>query len=646
MCGIAGFIDAEAAVPDAQLQAVGDAMVTSMQLRGPDDKGVWSDARAGVVLGQARLSIIDLSPAGHQPMVSHCGRYVITYNGEVYNSNELKRDLDGIEWRGHSDTEVIVEACARWGVAATVEKLIGMFAIALWDREERSLTLVRDRFGIKPLYWGWQKKTFMFGSELKALMVHGEFSRAINRNAVASYMRFNYVPAPQSIFEGIEKLRPGHILVLNAAGITSQSCYWDYRAKVSDATQNPLDINDIEAENRLDDLVRDAVRRRMIADVPVGAFLSGGIDSSTVVAAMQAESSVPVHSFSIGMEESGYNEAVHAKAVAKHLGTHHTELYVSPTDAREQIPNLAQWYDEPFADSSQIPTYLVSRLARQSVTVSLSGDGGDELFCGYNRYMWGDLLWRKVNPWPKFARRGAASMIRGLSPDSWDALGKIIPAGKRPQLLGIKAHKAADVLALNDGNELFRRLVSVWDDPESVVPGSREPRGILWDDTMADSVPPLMERMQMLDGLSYLPDDILTKVDRASMAVSLEARVPLLDHRIAEFAMQLPRNMRVRDGQGKWLLRNVLARYVPRELFERPKMGFGIPIGQWLRGPLREWADDLLDPVKLEQDGMFDAGSIRAAWDKHQSGEVNCEVKLWTVLMFQAWRQRWMTEPI
>ncbi|MBT4888012.1 MAG: asparagine synthase (glutamine-hydrolyzing) [Rhodospirillales bacterium] len=644
MCGIAGFIEASASTPFHELEARGQAMTKAMHLRGPDDNGVWCDAEAGVVLTQARLSIIDLSPAGHQPMVSHCGRYVITYNGEAYNSEELKRELPGIEWRGHSDTEVIVEACARWGVEATVERLIGMFAFALWDRQDRSLTLVRDRFGIKPLYWGWQKKTFLFGSELKALMTHGDFSRSINRNALASYMRFNYVPAPHSIFEGIEKLKPGHILTLKAEGTTTQFCYWDLHAKASEAQRNPLDISDAEAEDQLDNLVRDAVRRRMVADVPVGAFLSGGIDSSTVVAAMQAESGAPVHSYSIGMQESGYNEAEHAKAVAKHLGTHHTELYVSPEDAQREIPNLAQWYDEPFADSSQIPTYLVSRLARQSVTVSLSGDGGDELFSGYNRYMWGDKLWRNASPWPAFVRKGTACMIRGLSPAAWDKIGKLIPAGSRPQLLGIKAHKVAAALGAKDGNELYRRLVSIWHNPNSVVPGSSEPQDLLWDESIQSDIPQLMERMQMFDGLTYLPNDILTKVDRASMAVSLEARVPLLDHRIAEFAMQLPRHMRVRNGEGKWLLRNVLSRYVPRELFERPKMGFGIPIGQWLRGPLRDWAEDLLDPVKLEQDDMLNAVPIRSVWQQHLSGASNNEVQMWTVLMFQAWRQRWSSQ--
>ncbi|HEY9164190.1 MAG TPA: asparagine synthase (glutamine-hydrolyzing), partial [Magnetovibrio sp.] len=524
-----------------------------------------------------------------------------------------------------------------------VEKLIGMFAFALWDRETRTLTMARDRFGIKPLYWGEVDGKLLFGSELKALMALGGWTRTIDKNALASYLRFNYVPAPHSIFKGVHKLQPGHILTWSA-GKASVETFWSLREVARRGLADPLDVGDGEAIDQLDRLVRDAVRRRMVADVPVGAFLSGGIDSSTVVAAMQAENSGPVHSFSIGMGEPGYNEAEHAKAIAKHLGTVHTELYVSPDDARSVIPNLPSYYDEPFADSSQIPTFLVSQLARKSVIVALSGDGGDELFCGYNRYFWGDRLSRRTAPLPGFLKHAMAGAIRSLSPDQWDALGRMLPAGIRPQLLGIKAHKAADVLSLKDQSALFRRLVSVWDDPAKVVPGAQEPHDVLWDETLMHDVAPFQERMQVLDGLTYLPDDILTKVDRASMAVSLEARVPLLDHRIAEFAYRLPRHLRVRDGEGKWILRQVLSRYVPRPLFERPKMGFGIPIGQWLSGPLRDWAEDLLDPVKLEQDGLLNAAPIRASWDAHLSGRVNNEVQLWTVLMYQAWRAQWAGE--
>lgn len=641
MCGIAGYIDLAAATPDDVLHAHARAMAAAMVHRGPDDQGAWTDATAGVALAQARLSVIDLSAAGHQPMASASGRYVIVYNGEVYNAEELRRDLDGIDWRGHSDTEVILEGCARWGVAATVEKLIGMFAFALWDRETRTLVLVRDRFGIKPLYWGEVGGKFMFGSELKALMALDGFTRDIDRNALASYMRFNYVPAPHSIFSGVNKLQPGHMLTW-AEGRADIEAYWSLRDVAARGLADPFDVGDGEAVDELDRLVRDAVRRRMVADVPVGAFLSGGIDSSTVVAAMQAESVGPVHTYSIGMGEPGYNEAEHAKAIAAHLKTDHTELYVSPDDARAVIPALPTYYDEPFADSSQIPTFLVSELARRSVTVALSGDGGDELFCGYTRYFWGQRLHALTNPLPMPLRRLMANMIQALSPGQWDAVSRVLPAKVRPRLLGIKAHKVADILSQEDQNALFRRLVAVWENLGQVVPGAQEYSNVLWDDSLSGDVETFREQMQVMDGLTYLPDDILTKVDRASMAVSLEARVPLLDHRIAEFAFRLPRHMRVRDGQGKWVLRQVLSRYVPRDLFERPKMGFGIPVGQWLAGPLRDWVEDLLEPAKLERDGLLDAAPIRAAWDAHLTGRVNNEVKLWTVLMYQAWRDHWM----
>ncbi|MBF0249712.1 MAG: asparagine synthase (glutamine-hydrolyzing) [Alphaproteobacteria bacterium] len=641
MCGIAGYLDLIASTDAGALERDADAMARAMTHRGPDDRGVWVDAPSGVALAQARLSIIDLSPAGHQPMVGAAGRHVIVYNGEIYNAKELRRDLDGISWRGHSDTEVILEACARWGVEATVGKLIGMFAFALWDRETRTLTLARDRFGIKPLYWGEVDGKLVFGSELKALMALQGWRREIDRDALASYLRFNYVPAPHSIFRGVRKLTPGTVLEWRD-GRGKQRTFWSLREVAKRGLANPFDLGDGEAVDELDRLIRDAVRRRMVADVPVGAFLSGGIDSSTVVAAMKAESTGPVHTFSIGMGEPGYNEAQHAKAIARHLGTEHTELYVTPDDARAVIPALPTFYDEPFADSSQIPTFLVSKLARRSVIVSLSGDGGDELFCGYNRYFWGERLRRRTALLPGFVKHALAGGIRALSPGQWDALGGLLPSGMRPRLLGIKAHKAADLLAIEDEGALFRRLVTVWEDPETLVAGASEPHGVLWDASLAADIAPFQERMQVMDGLTYLSDDILAKVDRASMAVSLEARVPLLDHRIAEFAYRLPRHMRVRDGQGKWILREVLSRRVPRELFERPKMGFGIPIGEWLRGPLRDWAEDLLDPAKLECDGLLDAAPIRAAWDAHLTGRVNNEVKLWTVLMYQSWRDHWM----
>ncbi len=643
MCGIGGHIDLKRQSTKETLELLAQDMAKAMLHRGPDAQGVWTDAENGIVLAHARLSIIDLSDAGLQPMTSASGRYVLVYNGEIYNAPEILAELGpkAPQMKGRSDTEVILEACAYWGVEATVKKLIGMFAFALWDRQEKTMTLVRDRFGIKPLYYAQQGDLFLFGSELKALTAHKGWKQEIDRNALASYMRFSYVPAPQSIYHGVSKLAPGHILTVQPDGTTESNPFWSLQEVAAHGLAIPSDLSDQEAEQQLDDLIRDAVKRRMVADVPLGAFLSGGIDSSTVVAVMQAQSPAKVHTYSIGLEMDGYNEAEQAKAIATHLGTDHTELYVSPKDAQEVIPSLATYYDEPFADSSQIPTFLVSKLARNSVTVALSGDGGDELFCGYNRYLWGDKIWNQVGGLSNFLKTISGGAISALSPQTWDNLSKLIPANSRPRQMGIKMHKVANVLSAQDDMALYRRLISFWDQPENLVPGAQEQQNCLWDENIKDHIPPFIERMQVLDGLTYMPDDILTKVDRASMAVSLEARVPLLDHRIAEFAFHLPRHQRVRDGQGKWLLRNVLARYVPRALFQRPKMGFGIPIGEWLKGSLREWADDLLSTEKLEADGMLNAQPIQQVWQQHLSGQINAETQLWTVLMFQSWREKW-----
>lgn len=643
MCGIAGYIDLKASTPTEVLDGHARDMAKAMHLRGPDDFGTWTEAERGVALAHARLSVIDLSPAGHQPMISTCGRYVIVYNGEVYNAEDLRKTLGGIDWRGHSDTEVILEGCARWGIKETVEKLIGMFAFALWDRAEQTMTLVRDRFGIKPLYWGLQGNVFLFGSELKALHVYPSWERKIDKNALASYLRFNYVPAPQSIFAGIHKLRPGHMLTYRMGGEPRIESYWNLRSIASDGQRSPTDMDASAAEDHLDDLVRDAVKRRMVADVPLGAFLSGGIDSSAVVAAMQAQSTRAVKTFTIGFDVDGYDESAHAAAIAKHLGTDHTELRVTPEHALDTVPKLADWYDEPFADSSQIPTFLVSELAREHVTVSLSGDGGDELFAGYERHKWGEKLWRRTGWVPRPLARVGAGALRIPPRGFWKGVNAVLPSRLKVAHPASKARKLADVLALSDPQALYRRLVTAWDNPAAMVPGAVEPRGLEWDTTLPDDIPGVMEQIQVLDALTYLPDDILTKVDRASMAVSLEARVPLLDHRIAEFAFNLPRHLRHQNGQGKWLLRRVLGRYVPDELFERPKMGFGIPVDHWLRGPLRDWAEDLLRVEALEEGGYLDAALIRRVWGEHLAARGNTDwtTHLWTVLMFQAWRQKW-----
>ena len=643
MCGFVGFFDPNKSLPAAKMRVIVLKMAATLESRGPDDEGSWVDAEAGIALGHRRLSIIDLSQAGHQPMVSGGGRFVIAYNGEVYNFAELRRELEnkGGAFRGGSDTEVVLAAVEAWGVEAAVKRFIGMFSFAIWDRECRSITLVRDRLGIKPLYWGWSGEVLFFGSQPGAFSRHPAWTPEIDRDALAAYLRHNYVPGPRSIFRGVEKLEPGCLVEIGPDRTVGHRRYWDLRAIARDGIRNRSTMSDSEAVESLEQLLRDAVKRRMVADVPLGVFLSGGIDSSTVAALMQAQCDRPVKSFSIGFHEEGYNEAEHAKAVARHLGTDHTELYVESDHVLEALQAMARYYDEPFADSSQIPTFLVSEMTRRHVTVALSGDGGDELFAGYNRYFWGDSLWRRFLRWPAPVRALGAGMIRALSPAKWDRMFGMLPSQVRPPQAGDKMYKLADVLSIGGQEALYRRLVSQWENPDEVIRGAHEPKGILWDPTVRDDVPDFTERMQFLDTVTYLPDDILTKVDRASMAVSLEVRVPLLDHRVVEFAWRLPKAMKVRGGKGKWLLRQVLYKYVPQELVNRPKMGFGIPIDRWLRGELRDWAEDLLSEDRLAREGFFDPAPIRAKWAEHLSGRHNWQYPLWTVLMFQSWHETW-----
>lgn len=639
MCGIAGVLTSGSR---EQLERTAQAMADSLAHRGPDDQGLWSDPEAGIALSHRRLSIVDLSPAGHQPMTSADGRFVITFNGEIYNFQDLRSELEagGVKFRSHSDTEVMLEAFAAYGIVATVKRLIGMFVTGVWDRRDRTLTLVRDRLGIKPLYWAKFGGLFLFGSELKALRAHPGWTPRIDGGAVAAFLRHNYIPSPRSIYQGVNKLEPGCILTLPWRGEPLIERYWDARAVALEALADPLHANDTELVEQLEALLKDAVRRRMVADVPVGAFLSGGIDSSTVVALMQAADTGPVRSYSIGFDIAGYDEAPHAAAVARHLRTEHTELTVTAKEAIDVIPHLVDYYDEPFADSSQIPTYLVSAMTRRHVTVALSGDGGDELFGGYNRYRLAQQFWHRLSLLPRPIRSGLAQALRGVPADRWTNLFAALPARARPAQAGDKLHKLASVLALDDAGALYRRLVTHWE-PATLMPDDPEPKGPLWDPTISKDFPNLLERMQFLDLVTYLPDDILTKVDRASMAVSLEARVPLLDHRVVEFSWRIPRKTLIRQGLSKWPLREVLYRHVPPELIERPKMGFGIPLGEWLRGPLRDWAETLLNDNRLREAQLLDAARVRKAWAEHQSGTRNWQYLLWDVLMLEAWRERW-----
>jgi len=638
MCGIAGLWNLSPAEDGAGIAA---AMAGMLMHRGPDDGGVWSDAEAGIALAHRRLSVLDLSPQGHQPMTSRDGRHVIVFNGEIYNHAELRKALGNVDWRGHSDTEVLLEAVGRWGVVATLRRCVGMFAFALWDTRESSLTLARDRIGEKPLYYGKLGTTLVFASELKALRVHPRWQGEIDRGALSLLLRYSYIPAPHSIYRGIRKLMPGTLMLLRANGAAEEVSYWSAREMAERGVAEPFAGDAADAAGELERLLSRSVGRQMLADVPLGAFLSGGVDSSLIVALMQAQSSRPVKTFTIGFNEAGYNEAEHAKTVARHLGTDHTELYVSSRQAMEVIPGLPTLYDEPFSDSSQIPTYLVAQLARRHVAVSLSGDGGDELFGGYNRYFLGRSLWRRAGWLPRGLRGALAAALDAVPPAGWNALlspfARFMPRHLRYANPGDKLHKLAEILAARDGDEIYRGLVSHWKSPSSIVLGGYEPATALTDPSRGAALADLTQRMMYLDLVSYLPDDILVKVDRAAMGVSLETRVPMLDHEVVEFAWRLPLAMKISDGRGKWLLRQVLHRHVPRELVDRPKMGFGIPIETWLRGPLRDWAEALLDTARLQREGYFDPLPIRAKWQEHLSGKRNWQHHLWDVLMFQAW---------
>ncbi|MEN1996226.1 MULTISPECIES: asparagine synthase (glutamine-hydrolyzing) [Stenotrophomonas] len=637
MCGLAGMLlpapAREQAALEEQARRMGDALVH----RGPDDSGVWADASAGIALAHRRLSILDLSPLGHQPMTSVDGRYVLAYNGEVYNFAELRAELEalGHGFRGHSDTEVLLAAITQWGFEETLQRSNGMFAIALWDRAERCLWLARDRVGKKPLYYGWAGETLVFGSELKALWQHPAFDNEVDRDALTLLLRLDYIPAPHCIHERCFKLMPGRVLRLDAEAVAAgaaahrpdqlQQPFWNARERMQQALAAPFTGNDAEAEERLDAVLRDAVALRMVADVPVGVFLSGGTDSSVVAALMQAQSSQAVHSFSIGFTGSGHDEAPLAKSLAQHLGCDHTELYVSGADALAVVPSLPAMFDEPFADASQVPTALVARLARQGVTVALSGDGGDELFFGYTRYQRAMRNWRLLGKVPAPLRRWMASHSHTQG-----------EASRTGGLAALLAESGARGIG-----DVYRNRISRWRDPVAAVRGAQA-AGSFYDlaDPLHGAGSPA-DAMMLADFSTYLPDDLLCKVDRTSMAVSLEARAPLLDWRVAEFAWSLPMAMKQRDGVSKYLLKRVLGRYVPQDMVHRPKRGFGAPVSAWLKGDLRGWADELLDPARLAEEGVFNVEAVAPLWQQFKQGERKWHTHLWNVLMFQAWQAHW-----
>lgn len=646
MCGITGFLQPigfKEDIAKVTAKRMADALIS----RGPDDSEIWVDKKSGIVLAHRRLSIIDLSTAGQQPMSCPEGRYTIAFNGEIYNHLNMRAELDKtskIIWRGHSDTETLMACISVWGIENTITRCIGMFAFALWDKKKSTLTLGRDRMGEKPLYYGWQGKgensVFLFGSELKAIKKHHLFIKNIDRNALCLFMRHNYIPAPHSIYCDIYKLLPGHLLSIS----TKQhepiiKKYWSLKDVAISGVESPIKGSPQDIIFELENLLKSSVRQQMMADVPLGAFLSGGIDSSTIVALMQAQSNNPIKTFTIGFNDKNYNEALYAKEIASYLGTDHTELYVTPQQAMEVIPKLPELYCEPFADSSQIPTFLVCQLAKQKVKVSLSGDAGDELFAGYNRYILTQKLWGKLSLLPVKLRTVAASCIKKLSPAAWDKLIsqlQLLTPKSFHQFNGHKLHKGAGVLDALNIDDLYFKLISHCE-PKNLVIDGIEPTTFFREESLQLGKLDDIQRMMAIDAISYLPDDILVKTDRASMGTSLEGRMPFLDHRIVEFAWRIPNSMKLHEKVGKWILRQVLYKYLPKKLVERPKMGFGFPIGDWLRGPLRDWAEELLDESRLQQETYINHVIVRKIWLEHLSGKRNWECFLWNILMFQTW---------
>ena len=646
MCGINGFYSKSSSTFDNVIVKMNSAI----SHRGPDTNGAWLDKNSGIVLGHQRLSIIDLSASGNQPMRSSSGQFTITYNGEVYNHLEIRKELEksnsNLKWRGFSDTETLLEAIDFWGIEKSLQKIDGMFAFGLWNQKTRSLVLARDRIGEKPLYFGWQgkgeNKVFLFGSELKALKVHPEFDGAINRDAIALQLRHNCIPAPYSIYNDIYKLLPGHYLQLNEYDLEknllpSPKKYWSLIDCATHGNNNQFKLSNEEIQKDLEIHLKNSVKKQMISDVPLGAFLSGGIDSSTVVALMQSQSKHPVKTFTIGFSENDYNETQYAKKIAKHLGTNHSELYVSSKTAMEVIPKLPTIYDEPFSDSSQIPTFLVSQLAKQHVKVALSGDGGDELFCGYTRHAISKKFFNISRLIPLSFRKIISDGIKSVPSHNWNRLSKFLPGLNNYSKLGDKIHKGADILNARTLFDIYYMLCSHWQNPTKTVINSKEPGTFLTKFRPKLKGLNSQQQMMVLDFITYLPNDILVKVDRAAMSASLETRVPFLDHKLIEYVWKIPHSLKFRNGSGKWILKQILSQYVPKNLTERPKMGFEIPIGFWLRGPLRDWAENLLNQKRLKQERYFNPELIRDKWAEHLSGKKNWQYDLWDILMFQAW---------
>jgi asparagine synthase (glutamine-hydrolysing) len=643
MCGFSGFIDLAQGIAENSRADLAMQMANAIAQRGPDDADSWSDPSANYAVGFRRLSIIDLSTTGRQPMMTASGRFVIVFNGEVYNAPDLRRELQrrGAIFRGHSDTEVVLNAFERWGIERSLHRFNGMFAIALWDLAERKLSLIRDRLGKKPLYYGQIGKTFFFGSQLKSFFRHPDWRAEIDRDSLAAYFRFGYVPSPHTIFKGIAKVCPAEWIEVHDGQVVRRKTFWDARERAANFSRSPLELSDAAALTRLKELLEEAVRDRLISDVPLGAFLSGGIDSSMIVALMHALNPNRVQTFSIGFEEPEYDESKHARAVAAHLGCSHHELRVGPKDALEFIPKMPIYYDEPFADASQIPTCILSQFARGQVTVVLSGDAGDELFAGYSRYQMIDNISKTAKFLPRSLRKLTRRLLMNAPDAAFHILEQFVPAKYGSSPLRSRAQTFSELLDSNLEEGMFRAIVGQWNDPQLLVRGGCEPPNDLWDGSMHDKMSDVVQRMQFIDTMTYLPDDILVKVDRAGMSVGLEVRAPLTDYRLVEFSWQLPRRFKFRHGKQKWLLRELLRRYLPDALIDRPKMGFMFPLGQWLRGPLRDWAENLLDAKSIESEGFLNPGPIRDMWLQHLSGQANWESRLWCVLMFQAWIHHW-----